>query len=101
MDASPPTAAATTTGSGPPAVSADPGFDQVLERLRAVVERLETGSLGLEQSLQAFEEGVRLSRKGAEMLDRAERRVEMLTRGGDGDKVVPLPDTTSGEGDGT
>ena len=86
--------------AGGDAAPADAGFDQVLERLRQVVERLETGSLGLEQSLQAFEEGVRLSRRGAEMLDRAERRVEMLARGEGGDRVVPLPDATAGE-DGT
>jgi exodeoxyribonuclease VII small subunit len=60
------------------------GFDVVVEKLRAVVEKLEAGSLSLEQSLAAFEEGVRLSRRGAEILDRAERRVEVLTRGEDG-----------------
>jgi exodeoxyribonuclease VII small subunit len=62
--------------SGPS--SHDEGFDQVLLRLRAVVERLEGGSLSLEQSLAAFEEGVRLSRQGAQILDAAERRVEIL-----------------------
>jgi exodeoxyribonuclease VII small subunit len=54
------------------------GFDQVLAQLRAVVERLEGGSLSLEQSLAAFEEGVRLSRRGAHILDAAEKRVEVL-----------------------
>lgn len=74
------------------------GFDRVIERLRGVVERLEAGNLGLEQSLQAFEEGVRLSRRGAEILDRAERRVEMLLRGDDGDRVVPFPAGPAGPG---
>lgn len=54
------------------------GFDQVLTRLRAVVERLEGGNLSLEQSLAAFEEGVKLSRQGAQMLDAAESRIEVL-----------------------
>ena len=81
-------------------VAGEEGFDLVLERLRGVVEKLETGSLGLEQSLAAFEEGVRLSRRGAEILDRAEQRVEALSRG-DGDKVVPLPaQGDPGEGEG-
>jgi exodeoxyribonuclease VII small subunit len=57
------------------------GFDQVLQRLRVVVEKLEGGQLSLEQALGAFEEGVRLSQRGAKMLDEAERRVEILTRG--------------------
>lgn len=82
------------------------GFDQVIARLRGVVERLETGSLGLEQALGAFEEGIRLSRRGAEILDQAERRVEQLTRGSDGRlEVSPLPpaatgSSPSGAGDG-
>jgi exodeoxyribonuclease VII small subunit len=61
-----------------------PNFDQLLERLRAVVERLEKGDLTLEDSLAAFEEGVGLARRGAEILDGAERRVEILLKGEDG-----------------
>lgn len=82
----------------PAAIEEGAGFDRVVERLRGVVERLEAGNLGLEQSLQAFEEGVRLSRRGAEILDRAERRVEMLLRGDDGDRVVPFPAAPAGPG---
>lgn len=75
------------------------GFDKVVERLRGVVEKLEAGNLGLEAALAAFEEGVRLSRRGAELLAGAERRVEMLTRGEGGERVVPFPGAP-GEGDG-
>ncbi len=60
------------------------GFDAVLERLRGVVERLETGSLTLEESLKVFEEGVRLSRRGAQILETAEKRVEVLLQSEDG-----------------
>ena len=65
-------------------VDSSSGFDRVLERLRQVVARLEQGNLSLEQSLLAFEEGVGLSRRGADILDAAERRVEILIRGEDG-----------------
>lgn len=75
------------------------GFDQVVERLRGVVEKLEAGHLGLEAALAAFEEGVRLSRRGAELLAGAEQRVEMLTRSEGGEQVVPFPGAP-GEGDG-
>lgn len=68
----------------------EPGFDQVLERLRQVVSRLEQGSLSLEQALLCFEEGVRLSRRGGEILDLAEQRVELLLRGEDGERRQPL-----------
>ena len=67
------------------------GFDHVLAGLKGVVERLEGGSLSLEQSLQAFEEGVRLSRRGAEILDAAELRIETLLRDGAGEvRTVPF-----------
>jgi exodeoxyribonuclease VII small subunit len=77
----------------PPPEPAKPeaSFDQIMERLRQVVERLEGGALTLEESLQIFEEGVRLSRRGAEILDTAERRVEILLRGDDGTpKTAPF-----------
>jgi exodeoxyribonuclease VII small subunit len=75
----------------PTPASDEAGFDQVLERLHQVVEKLEAGSLTLEQSLAAFEEGVTLARRGAEILDKAEHRVEQLTRGEAGDpRAVPF-----------
>jgi exodeoxyribonuclease VII small subunit len=59
-------------------------FDEILARLRALVERLEGGNLPLEDGLRFFEEGMDLCRRGAEILDRAEKRVEILlsTAGG-------------------
>ncbi len=57
-------------------------FEAALQRLEAVVDRLEQGDLELEQSLEAFEEGVRLSKRCSSRLDAAEQRVEVLTREG-------------------
>ena len=69
----------------------EPGFDDVLDRLRAVVERLEGGKLSLEESLAAYEEGVALARRGHTLLDRAEKRVELLVRAGSsGVEVAPF-----------
>jgi exodeoxyribonuclease VII small subunit len=65
-------------------------FDQVLDRLRLVVQRLEQGSLPLDQALKAFEEGVRLSRRGSAILDAAEQRVELLLREDDGSEKRQL-----------
>lgn len=76
--------------AGEPSGDRELGFDQVLERLRQVVSRLEQGSLSLEQALLAFEDGVRLSRRGGEILDQAEHRVELLLRGEEGDRRQPL-----------
>jgi exodeoxyribonuclease VII small subunit len=69
----------------------EPGFDEVLDRLRVVVERLEGGKLTLEESLAAYEEGVTLARRGHSLLDRAEKRVEVLVRAGSaGIEVAPF-----------
>lgn len=61
---------------------AAPSFEEALEQLEGIVDRLEDGGLELEQALRAFEEGVRLSRHCAAQLDAAEQRVEILVRQG-------------------
>jgi len=66
------------------------GFDQILARLREVVTRLESGDLTLEQSLQIYEEGVQLARRGQQQLSAAERRVEILVSASGGIEVAPF-----------
>ena len=72
-------------------------FEDVMERLQAVVEQLEEGDLPLEQSLAMLEEGVGLSRAGAKRLDEAERRVEELLAAGDELQTSPLDESEAGE----
>jgi exodeoxyribonuclease VII small subunit len=59
-------------------------FEEALARLEEIVRKLESGNMSLEDSLKAFEEGVRLSRICSERLDEAERRVEILVNGATG-----------------
>jgi exodeoxyribonuclease VII small subunit len=61
----------------------DASFEQILDRLRLIVEELEEGSLPLERSLAVFEEGIHLSRLGARRLDAAEQRIEELLQAED------------------
>ncbi|MCB9629202.1 MAG: exodeoxyribonuclease VII small subunit [Sandaracinaceae bacterium] len=56
-------------------------FEAVMEELQTVVTRLEEGELSLEESLVAFELGVKLSREGSRRLEDAERRVDALLAG--------------------
>src|SRR5689334_23059737 len=74
----------TPTPKVPERPAAPERFDEILVRLRALVERLEGGNLPLEDGLRFFEEGMDLCRRGAEILDKAEKRVEVLlsTTGG-------------------
>ena len=59
-------------------------FETSLKKLQDVVKRLEGGALSLEDSLKAFEEGVRHASFCARKLDEAERRVEVLLKRKDG-----------------
>ena len=58
-----------------------PSFDAGLDRLEALVQRLEGGGLGLEQALATFEEGIALSQQLQAQLGQAQRRVEVLKQG--------------------
>jgi len=59
-------------------------FETSLKKLEDIVKRLEGGSLSLEDSLKAFEEGVKYSAFCSGKLDEAERRVEILLKQKDG-----------------
>ena len=76
--------------SAPPSTTEPVRFDEILARLRVLVERLEGGNLPLEEGLACFEEGIRLCGRGAELLDQAEKRVEVLLATDDGPRTAPL-----------
>jgi len=66
-------------------------FEKSLTRLESIVSRLEGGELPLDESLTLFEEGVGLVKECTVRLDEAERRVERLVVGADGEEsTVPL-----------
>lgn len=55
-----------------------PQLEQSLDSLEALVERMESGELTLEESLQAFEQGVKLTRECQQALSQAEQKVRIL-----------------------
>ena len=57
-------------------------FEAALERLEGIVRKLETGELPLDDSLQAFEEGVKLSTYCHRRLDEVEKKVQLLLADG-------------------
>jgi exodeoxyribonuclease VII small subunit len=54
-------------------------FEQSLADLETLVTKMETGDLSLDESLAAFESGVKLTRDCQTMLDEAEQKVQILT----------------------
>ena len=65
-------------------------FEAAMARLEAIVRSLEEGKLTLEDSLAAFEEGIRLVKLCTGQLDNAEQRVKLLMEG-DGGSVLEQP----------
>ena len=66
-------------------------FDDGLDRLEALVQKLEGGHLSLEEALKEFEEGVSLSKTLQQQLADAQRRVEVLKQGLGGEyRTEPL-----------
>lgn len=59
--------------------TAPPAFETSLDELEALVERLESGELSLEESLTLFERGIALTRDCQQALQVAEQKVEILT----------------------
>ena len=59
-------------------------FAEALEELEKVVEQLESGELSLEDSLAAFEEGVRLVKYCNQKLTEVERKIELLVKDKEG-----------------
>lgn len=70
----------------------DPGADDIagltyeaaLTQLDALIQKLEGGSIPLEDAITAYERGTRLARHCEQLLDRTERRVTALMVGADG-----------------
>lgn len=70
--------------------SEEPGFEESLELLEELVAKMEEGSMSLDESLKAFEDGMALYRRCASALENARQRVEKLIKEGEKLAAVPL-----------
>ena len=84
-----------------------PSFEEALQQLEQIVQKLEKGELPLEESLKLYEEGIRLSRLCHGKLEEAEGRIEMLMKDARGEplldkdgrpKTKPLPRSEDDDG---
>ncbi len=66
-------------------------FETKLARLEEIVKSMESGQLGLEDSLKLFEEGIKISRDCQTELDAAEQKVEILVNASTGEKTKFIP----------
>jgi exodeoxyribonuclease VII small subunit len=56
-----------------------PTFEQALEQLERIVHQLEEGEIGLAEALDHYEKGIGLLKQCYGLLERAERRIELLS----------------------
>jgi exodeoxyribonuclease VII small subunit len=59
-------------------------FEEALEELEKIAEKLERQSLSLEDSIKAFERGTELKKICADRLKEAEGKIEFLQKNSDG-----------------
>lgn len=59
-------------------MSEEIGFEEAMEQLETIVAKLESGDVPLEQAIELFQEGMRLSRVCGQKLESVERKIEML-----------------------
>lgn len=55
-------------------------FEKNLEQLEKIVQSLEDGTPTLDQSIKAFEKGIKLSKACHEELNKAEQKIEILLK---------------------
>lgn len=73
----------------------EPTFEEALEELEEITRALESGSLTLDESIQAYEKGMELKKICMKILDGAEKKLEYLEKKENGSlekKPVPVPD---------
>lgn len=74
-------------------------FEDSLKQLEDLVERLESGEISLEESLQDFERGVALVCTLRERLDQAQQRVDKIVEQEGGETAAEPMDLADSEGE--
>jgi exodeoxyribonuclease VII small subunit len=63
-------------------------FEKAFQNLEKIVQRLETEELPLDDSLQLFEEGIKLSRFCHQRLEEVEKKIELILADAKGQPVT-------------
>ena len=68
-------------------------FEEAMENLEKVVSDLEAGKLSLDESVKRFEEGMKLSKHCNEILEKAEKQINVLVEKENGEMIEEPFDT--------
>jgi len=73
-------------------------FEEGLKKLEKIVLDLEEGNIPLDEALEKYEEGIRLSKLCAKKLEMAKKKVEILLKSPDGSvEAKPFDDNEVAE----
>lgn len=65
----------------------DDSFEKNLENIDIIIEKLESGDLGLDESIKEYEKAMKLLKKSSDMLNKAQGKVLKVTESLDSDEV--------------
>ena len=65
-------------------------FENALIELEETVDKMEEGDLSLEESLLAFEKGIKLTRECQNALQQAEQKVSILEEKSQPEQLIPF-----------
>ena len=60
-------------------------FEESLSELEQIASNLESGNLGLDEAIKEFEKGIKLSKECSQKLDEAEKKINILVQGENGE----------------
>lgn len=76
-----------------------PSFEQAMDKLEQIVALLESGDVPLEQAIELFQEGMKLSSLCGQKLEQVERKIEILMEEEGGFVKKPFNPSTDEKGD--
>lgn len=65
-------------------MKANMNFEEAMNELEKIVEKLESGELSLDESLEAFQEGIELTKFCSNRLDEIEKKISILMENEEG-----------------
>lgn len=72
-------------------------FETNLKELENVVKTLESGEISLDEMLELFESGIKLTKTCTQLLDSAEQKITVLMKEKDSDRLIEEPFAGIGE----
>jgi len=72
-------------------------FEQAIEKLNDIVQKIETGQVPLEESLRQYEQGMALIARCRRILQDAEKRIEIIHEGTQSEAAQPAESSETGE----